>query len=149
MRVSGLMPGVWFTDGHMLPFAPPDADFVVAEIEGDNDFNGVVGSLDKLNPGQAHAIITNFGGLLVRLPSGEVDVEGSKAKCRPLVDAGFFCQYEAYHLSEPDNTDAEHCGWPGDMAAPVIGVGFNGKTLDGQKALQADGFGLYLAEYLS
>jgi len=54
----------------MLPFAPPSADFVVAEIESDGDYDGVVDSLHQLNDGQQHAIITTFVGLHVRLPSG-------------------------------------------------------------------------------
>lgn len=149
MRGAGIMPGVWFTDGWMLPFAPPSADFVVAEIEGPNDYDGVVDSIHQLNPGQKHAVITNFGGLLVQLPEGEVDVQASKARCKPLVDAGFFCQYEAYEYTQPDNSSAEHCGWPGTMVAPVLGVGFNGRSLDSQGVLQVPGYGLYLAEYLS
>ena len=149
MRGAGIMPGVWFTDGWMLPFAPPDADFVVAEIESGDDYQGVVDSLHQLNPGQRHAIITTFVGLHVYLPGGQLDVEATKARCKPLIDAGFFCQYEAYEYTVPDNTAADHCGWPGDMVAPVLGVGFNGKSLDSQGALQVPGYGLYLAEYLS
>ena len=149
MRAAGLLPGVWFTNGYMLPFAPPSADFVVVEIEGNDDYDGVVGSLGQLNPEQQHAVISNFGGLLVQLPSKEVDVEASKARCKTLIDAGFYLQYEAYDLAEPDNTSATHCGWAPEMVAPVLGVGFNGRTLDRQKALQVPGYGIYLAEYLA
>ena len=148
MRESGILPGVWFTDSFMLPFAPPAADFVVAEIEGAHDYEGLVDSLGKLNDDQQHAVITTFDGLRVLLPDGSVDVEASKKRCKPLVDAGFYCQYEAYFYDQPDNTDAEHCGWAPEMVAPVLGVGFNGRTLEEQKALQVHGYGLYLAEYL-
>ena len=64
MRAAGVSPGVWFTDGWMLPFAPPSAGFVVAEIEGNHDFDGVVGSLHQLNPEQQHAVITTFVGCM-------------------------------------------------------------------------------------
>jgi hypothetical protein len=149
MRAAGVSPGVWFTDGWMLPFAPPAADFVVAEIEGSNDFDGVVGSLHQLNPEQQHAVVTTFDGLRVLLPDGTVDVPATKARCKPLIDAGFYCQYEAYFYNQPDNTDATHCGWAPEMVAPVLGVGFNGRTLEEQKALQVPGWGVYLAEYLA
>ena len=139
---------MWFTDGWMLPFAPPSADFVVAEIEGASDYDGVAQSLHQLNEHQQHAIITTFDGLRVHLPSGEVDVPATKARCKPLIDAGFYCQYEAYLMDAPDNTDATHCGWDPSMVAPVLGVGFNGKSLDSQKLLQVQGYGVYLAEYL-
>ena len=142
------VPGVWFTDGWMLPFAPPSADFVVAEIESDDDYSGVADSLHQLNGKQLHAVITTFNGLLVYKNAGEVDVPATRARCKPLIDAGFYCQYEAYLETVPDNTNADHCGWPGDMVAPVIGVGFNGKTWDQQSALKVNGFGCYLAEYL-
>ena len=148
LRAAGMSPGVWFTDGWMLPFAPPSADFVCAEIESDLDYDGVVASLNQLNDGQQHAVITTFVGLHVRKADGSLDVEATKKRCKPLIDAGFYCQIEAYDYTQPDNTEAAHCGWPSEMVAPVLGVGFNGRTLEQQKALQVPGYGIYLAEYL-
>lgn len=148
LREKGVLPGVWFTDGWMTPFCPPDAGFLVVEVESDSDCDGLVDSLHLLDS-MPKAVITNFGGLLVKKADGTTDKEATKARCAPIVNAGFHCQYEAYFMSEPDNTDAAWCGWPGDMVAPVLGVGFNGKTLEQQKALQTNGYGLYLAEYLT
>ena len=149
MRSAGVSPGVWFTDGWMLPFAPPSADFVVAEIEGAADYQGVLDSLHQLNDGQQHAVITTFDGLIVKDANGVTDAVATKARCKPLIDAGFYCQYEAYLDTAPDFSNADHCGWPADTVAPVLGIGFNGKTLEEQKALQIPGYGIYLAEYLS
>lgn len=148
MRANGVLPGVWFTDGWMTPFCPPNAGFMVVEVEGANDYEGLVDSLHLLDPDMPKAIVTNYDGLLVKKPNGETDPAESQKRCAPLVEAGFYVQYEAYFMSQPDNTDAAHCGWPAHMVAPVLGVGFNGKSLEQQTALQVDGYGIYLAEYL-
>jgi hypothetical protein len=149
MLAEGIEPGVWFTDSHLLALCPPSASFVIGEVEGASDYEGVVANIPHLDEGMPRAIVTTYDGLLVKKPNGETDKAESQARCKPLVDAGFFVQYEAYFYTEPDNTDANHCGWPSHMVAPVIGVGFNGKSLEQQKALQVDGYGVYLAEYLT
>lgn len=149
MLAAGVLPGVWFTDPHFMALCPPDAAFVVAEVEGSSDFEGVVSSIPHLEPGMPHAIITTFDGLLVKDSNGVTDPDATASRCKPLIDAGFYCQYEAYFMSQPDNTDANYCGFPAEMVAPVLGIGFNGKTLWQQTALQVPGHGVYLAEYLT
>lgn len=147
MRERDIVPGAWVTEGGKLSDIPSSADFLIAEIEGAGDFNGVVADIPLLDY-RPRAIVTTYDGLLVKQADGTTDKDATEARCKPLVDAGFYLQYEAYFMSQPDNTDADHCGFPGERVVPVIGVGFNGKSLDQQQALQVPGFGLYLAEYL-
>lgn len=146
MLASNIKPGAWFTNPSMLGETPKAARFMVAEIEDALDYQGALGWIGKVT--LPTAIITTFGGLLVKDANNVTDKDATKERCKPLVDAGFFCQYEAYFYKEPDNTEPDYCGFPAERVAPVIGVGFNGRTLDQQTALQVPGYGLYLAEYL-
>lgn len=138
------MAGAWFTSPWTMPFCA-DADFLIAEIEGSDDYDGLIWAIPHLTD-LPRAIVTTYDGLLVKDANGVTDKEATKARCKPIVDAGFWCQYEAYFMSQPDNTDADYCGFPSEHIAPVLGVKFNGKTLDEQKALQVPGYGLYLIE---
>ncbi len=144
VRGEGVLAGAWVTSPWNLPFAV--ADFYVSEVETDDDYEGLIWALDHRDTDAPHAVVTNYNGLRVKRADGTTDVDATRERCAPLVEAGFYCQYEAYFYSQPDNTDAEHCGFPGERVAPVIGVKFNGKTLDQQTALQVPGFGVYLIE---
>jgi len=149
MQAFGIEPGVWFTESHLLALCPPSAAFVIGEVEGSDDYDGVVANIPHLDPDMPKAVITTFDGLIVKKSDGTTDKEATAERCAPIVNAGFHCQYEAYFMNQPDNTDAGYCGWTGSQIAPVLGVGFNGKSLEQQTSLQVDGFGIYLAEYLT
>lgn len=146
MVTFGIKPGAWYTNPHNLTTVPAGAQFLAAEVEDASDYDGALSWIGRVHVPMA--LVTTYVGLLVKNEDGTTDKDATKARCKPLVDAGFFCQYEAYFYSQPDNTDASFCGFPGEKTAPVLGVGFNGRRLDEQKALQVPGYGIYLAEYL-
>lgn len=156
MKDAGVLPGVWFTDPFLMPFCPPDAAFVVAEVETDQDYDGCVGSIPHLDPGMPRAIISNFGGLLVKDSSGWTDARASRERCAPLIKAGFSLQTEFYLSSllpgaTPEDLAAiaiNQCGWAYEDVSPVFGP-FEGKTMgDYELWMDRPGWGVYLAEYL-
>lgn len=118
-HLRGMKAGPWFTEGGNIYQTPADSDFVIAEIEGPGDYEGVVNVINGIGGGPlptcSRAIVTNFNTPLQ-----------SRAAAQPLIDAGFTCLTEAY-LNEnpnatPDRLDsiAKNLGWPGSQ--PVFGV---------------------------
>lgn len=153
MREAGVLPGVWFTQAGNSHLAPEDAGFLVAEVEGNPDYDGLLSTLPYLDPGMPKAVITNLSGLVVKKANGETDIPATRERCAPLIEAGFWCQTEIYLSEAPDISPAhleyiatQQCGW--DSAAPVFGT-YGGKTLaDYSQWRDIPGWGVYLAEYL-
>jgi len=152
MRERGVLPGVWFTVGSNAKDTPADAGFVVVEVEGDSDRHGLVSILPRI-PAIPRAIVTNFGGLIVKTADGVTDLHASRARAQPLVDAGFECLTEVYRSENPNATPegmdfiaTRQLGFP--RSAPVFGV-YGGKTVDDYSTWHSwPGWGVYLAEYL-
>lgn len=153
MRGNGIMPGVWFTDSHLMSLAPPSADFVIGEVEGLSDYEGVIGSLPHLDLEKPHALITTMDGLVVYDDQGVTNIPATKEHCAPIVEAGIECHTEIYLSIMPWITPAHlefiaihHCGW--DKATPVFGT-FDGVTIeDYEQWFSYNGWGVYMAEYL-
>lgn len=111
--------GPWFTRGGNIVNTPADAQFTIAEIESEEDYQGV---LNAPVPNIPHWVMTNFtpmtNALGVPLPE----------KAKPLIDMGYGCMPEAY-VDETNNPDemvfraTVQMGWP--VAYPVIGVHTN------------------------
>jgi len=134
--------GVWFTNSMNLNRCPADVDFVVGELEGDEDYQGLVQAIPSL-PNVPRAIITNFVGL--------VDGTGYRRdKAKVLIDGGYKCLTECYmsvseNFSPPrmDFTGRIQLGWP--TTQPVFGT--YEKPLMEYSQWMKGGWGVYLAEY--
>jgi len=137
-----LWAGVWFTNSMNLQACPFDADFVVAELEDEDDYRGIIQHTDTL-PSVSRAVITNFVPL--------VDSTGYRPdKAKPIIDMGYACLTECYmgvseNFSPPrmDFTARVQLGWP--HTQPVFGT--YGKPLAEYAQWQKGGWGVYLAEY--
>lgn len=149
-----MSPGAWVTQGQNLPSIPIDADFVIAEVEGESDYQGVMASLPSLDR-RPKALVTTFDGLLAFNADGSVNGPASRARCKPLNDAGFDIQTEFYLSSlQGDATPGHlefvartHCGFTGNVA-PVFGI-YGGYSLDDYaKFANTVGWGVWLAEFL-
>lgn len=121
--IRGVKAGCWVTEGGNIYRTPGDAEFVIAEIEGPGDCEGILNVIDGVGAGPLpscpKAIITNFNFAPAHAPR--------------LIDAGFYCLTEAY-LNEgtggptPDAMDrlARAFGWTTSQAVagvyPVAGV---------------------------
>lgn len=111
-NAHGLIPGVWVTDGWNLPMTPDDAQFVIAELESAGDYDGIRGNPPPSIP---HAVCTNFSPFW-----------DSGRDPKPLIEAGWVCQTEAYLGDNPNATPdrlhftARQFGWPSSQ--PVFGV---------------------------
>lgn len=141
-HLNGLVAGVWFTNSQNLGSCPTDADFVVAELEDDDDYRGCVSAINTL-PSIPRAVITNFNPL--------VDATGYRPdKAKVLIDGGYKCLTECYMSVStnfsPDRMDFAGrvmLGWPATQ--PVFGT--YGKPLSEYSQWMKGGWGVYLAEY--
>jgi hypothetical protein len=135
--------GVWFTEGGNIQLTPDDADFAIAEMEGPNDYNGILAA--EL-PDVPVAIATNFGTPLT-------DAQGvpQPAAAAPLIEAGFVCLTECYlgdnPNANPDRLDfrAKQLGW--EWSQPIYGV-YNMPKSAYAPWLGWPGESDYLAEYV-
>lgn len=111
-NAHGIIAGVWVTDGWNLPMTPPDARFVIAELESAGDYDGIRAHPTPTIP---HAVVTNFS------PFWDHGRDP-----QPLIQAGWFCQTEAYLGDNPNATPpnlhvaARNFGWTSSQ--PVAGV---------------------------
>lgn len=139
----GITPGVWFTYGGNLAFTPGDAAFVIAEVEGEDDYQGVLANLNQSVP---HAILTNFSPFVV---NGEY----SRDRATPLINAGWECMTECYVGDNPqatpdrmDFTARAHLGFP--RTQPTFGPYSGGGMSDYTAWMNWPGWSVYLAEYI-
>lgn len=139
----GIKAGVWFTDSWNLVNCPPDARFVVGELESEGDYTGCINAINRL-PAIPRAVITNFNPLS--------DASGAYLpdKAAPIINAGFRCLTEAYLGTSsnltPDRlhfTATQKLGWPDSQ--PVFGL-FN-SSLDMYSEWMQGGWSTYLGEY--
>jgi len=99
-----VLPGVWVTEGAKIADVPLDAAFAIAECEGPGDYDGIVAAIKHhMLPPCPKAIVTNFGGLIVKDANGVTDIPASRALAQPLVDAGFECLTEVYVRDDAGN----------------------------------------------
>ena len=111
--------GPWFTKGGNVVNTPADAQFTIAEIESEDDYQGV---LNAPVPSIPHWIVTNF----TPMTTGQGVPVPEKAA--PLIQMGYGCMPEAY-VGETNNPDemvfraTVQMGWP--VAFPVIGMHTN------------------------
>lgn len=151
------MPGVWVTHGGNIVHTPFDAAFAIAEVEGDGDYHSLMLAVENgALPDCPLAIITNFGGLLIKDAGGVTDITASLARAKPLVDAGFDCLTECYLRTDdgrptgltPAKLDfiaTQHLGFP--RTQPVFGT-FGGTRLEEyEQWVDWPGWSVYLAEY--
>lgn len=147
MHSVGSLAGPWFTEGAQIANTPADADFAIAELEGQGDYDGIINAIDAGSlPSCRKAVVTNFNTPLT-------DSQGVPQPqfAAPLIAAGFECLTEAYvnenSNATPDNMDlmAKNLGWP--RSQPVFGIYSGPPTLyDPWKSWP--GYSLYSAEYL-
>lgn len=143
---QGILAGPWFTNGGNVALTPVDADFTIAELEGPQDYDGIISALPNV-PNIPRAIVTNFGS-----PLSDARGQYHPEKAKPLVDAGWRCLTECYisdnSNATPDNQDyiARKLGWPSSQ--PVFGT-YGSTSLDYYKPWFGwSGWSVYLAEYL-
>jgi hypothetical protein len=137
-----LFAGTWVTNSQNIRACPADTDFIVGELEDEDDYQGLMAARD-FRTDIPRAVITNFVPL--------VDANGYKPeKAKPLIDAGFDCLTECYMgvstNFSPDRMDfvaRVMLGWP--TSQPVFGT--YGKPLSEYAQWQKGGWGVYLAEY--
>lgn len=119
-HAAGLRAGTWVTRGENLIYSPADADFWIAEDEGESDRLGILASLPSLDPAKPKAIIGN--GWLKLNADGMGDRDGTIAQMKPIVDAGFYFLGELYHYTDagqPTGLD-----WPNVVFNAVANLGF-------------------------
>lgn len=143
----GIQAGVWVTNGGNIQATPSDADFLIAELEGPADYDGILNAIEIM-PAWMHeipkAVITNFAA-----PLG--DITGyHPEKAKPLIDAGFECLTEAYlgngDTLTPDRLDftAKKLGWT--YTIPTFGA-YNKPLSEYEPWFDWDyGYAVYLAE---
>ena len=106
------MAGVWVTDGWNMSMTPPDAEFLIVEMESAGDYDGI---MNHPTPTIPHAIVTNFGPFT-----------DSGRDPAPLIAEGWVCQTECYMGDNPNatpdrlNWTAQQWGWA--HTQPVFGL---------------------------
>lgn len=143
-----MLAGVWFTKGENVRDTPAKADFVIVELETEDDYEGIVNGPIPHCP---HAILTNFGPI----DPGVLGLKTAQAKAVALITRGYCCLTEAYlgdnEQATPENLDfrAAQLGWPADEAGlhsqPVFGV-YNAPVSRFEKWRTWPGHGFYLGE---
>lgn len=111
------------TKGGNIQAAPNDVDFLIAELEGPDDYNGIISAIEQM-PAWMHeipkAVVTNFNAPLSDISGYHPD------KAAPLIEAGFSCITEAYLGDNPNATPerldfaAKTLGW--DYTIPAFGA---------------------------
>lgn len=112
-----ILAGPWYTEGANIATTPADAHFTIAELESEQDRQGV---LSAPRPTMPHFVITNYTPLTdgsgVPLPD----------KAAPLIELGYHCMTESYVGDSPGmNPDDMHqraidLGWP--TSIPIGGI---------------------------
>jgi len=102
-RASGIKPGVWFTNGQNVWQTPPDVGFLVVEVEGEGDRLGVEANLPHLPFRYPKAVISNFGGFIVKDAQGVTDIPASMEKARKIREAGWTMIVEVYLRDDNGN----------------------------------------------
>lgn len=149
MRAAGLLPGVWVTEGANITMTPADSAFVIAEVEGPGDYNGVISKIGNL-PSCPKGIVTNFNTPLYTDGTPEGNAAARQAAA-PLISAGFSCLTEAYIGDNPNATPpnldvyGRFLGWP--TTQPVFGI-YNEPMTSYDPYKGFPGWSVYLAEYL-
>lgn len=134
LRDRGILPVVWAArpiTGSIAIDAMEkhQAEAFIAEAETYTDWDEVATTFRNRYPNTPAAIATNFGGLIVKDPTGVTIIEASKARAKPLVDAGFHCLTEAY-LPDSASLSPERLeyiahaqlGFPLATIQPIFGV---------------------------
>lgn len=128
----------------------------IAEVEGPGDYDGLMIAMrQQMLPACPLAIVTNFGGLDVKLPNGETDIAASQERTAPLVAAGFDCLTEVYARTDDGvptgrtaaimDAKARQIGFP--RSWPVFGWFGGASTPDYADDLDIVGSSDYLAEH--
>lgn len=146
---QGIAPGIWVTEGLNLHGTPEDAHFMIAELESESDYRGIMEclSMGEILPPIPRAVITHFGPI----DPGNIGLDKAREKVAPLIEAGFHCLTEAYlgdnPNATPDNLDfrARQLGWP--RSSPVFGV-YNKPASAYENWFWWEGSSDYLAENL-
>lgn len=112
----GLRYGPWFTHGGNVVNTPADAQFTIAEIESEEDRQGVI---NAPVPNIPHWVVTNF------TPMTDAQGRPLPDKAAPIIERGYGCMPEAYvgETNNPDemvNRAVNQLGWP--VAYPVFGI---------------------------
>lgn len=138
------------THGGNMAYAPSDIEFLIAELESPDDYDGILAGIETMPPWMQQipkAVVTTFSPL--RDPQG-IPLPG---KARPLIEAGFSCLPEcdlpANANATPDRMDfeAKQLGW--EYTVPGF-YAYGGMTVD-DYAQWADwqfGTWTWLAEYV-
>ena len=147
---EGLKAGPWFTEGSNIVNTPADADFAIAELEGQGDYEGVVNAINaNALPSCPKAVITNFN-----IPLTDSQGRPHPEYAAPLIAADFACLTEAYINENPNATPdnmhrmAQNLGWASSQ--PVFGkYPVGGNPVPSYAAWAGwNGRSDYLAEYL-
>lgn len=144
---------MWVTNGWNVGNVPVTSRFVIAEIEGKNDYDGVLAKMDTIPAGMPRAIVTNFDPMIVKDANGVTDIPASAKMAKPLVDAGFVCLPECYLSENPHATpEAMHAVATQQLGfkttQPCFGT-YGGLTVaDYAQWTDWPGWSAYLAEYI-
>jgi hypothetical protein len=142
-HARGVLAGCWVTEGGNIYKTPADADFVIAEIEGPGDCDGILNVIDGVGAGPLpqcpKAILTNFNF--------------NPADAPRLIAAGFSCLTEAYLNENPNATPdamdrlAKAYGWTASQATAGV-YPVPGKPLPSYAQWESWPLADYLGEYL-
>lgn len=143
-----LLRGPWFTEGGNIVNTPPDADFTIAELEGQGDYDGVINAINTGQlPSVPKAVVTNFN-----VPLTDSNGAPHPEYAAPLINAGFACLTESYINENPNATPdnmnlmARNLGWP--KSQPVFGIyPVGGVVPSYAQWANWSGWSEYLAEY--
>lgn len=119
---KGIRAGGWVTEGGNIFIAPDDSDFIIAELESENDYQGVLTACAVISelPPVPRAVVTNFTPLTTSMGIPIPD------KAAPLIENSFHCLTECYLGDNPNATPekldfrARQLGW--NDSQPVFGV---------------------------
>lgn len=152
---AAIKPGVWFTNGQNVWQTPPDAGFLIAEVEGDPDRLGVEANLPRLSFRIPKAVISNFGGFIVKDANGVTDIPASMEKARKIREAGWTMIVEVYKFDDNGNPTGKTWESMSDIARKQLGFTsvqpayglFRGATLLDYD-LTVPGWSAYLLEHI-
>lgn len=147
MHAVGSKAGPWWTEGAQIMNTPGDADFAIAELEGQGDYDGIINAINAGTlPTCRKAVVTNFN-----VPLTDANGVPQPQSAAPLIAAGFECLTEAYMNENPNATPnnldlmAKQLGWP--RSQPVFGV-YSGPISLYDPWRDWPGYSMYSAEYL-
>jgi len=133
-----------------MAFAPPDTEFLIAELEDQKDYDGILAGIEQMPSWMddiPKAVVTTF----VPLRDGFVPLP---EKAQPLIDAGFACLTECDMPANPNQSpprmdfSAQTLGWDYSIPGFYCQNGFRPETHYAEWMDWQWGWWTWLAEYV-